>query len=83
MVRGTDTSGWCGYGVFDEPWQRVDHQRAENFARTSDDGLTLRGIPINEHSIIVSYGDCSWANAHEYKSQEGLLVCITTLHRAP
>ncbi|CAE7445643.1 RE2 [Symbiodinium sp. CCMP2592] len=51
---------------------------SEYFARTHSDGLVFHGIPINEHSIIVSYGDCSWANAQEYKSQEGLLVCLTT-----
>ena len=26
----------------------------------------------------MTYGDCSWANAQDYKSQEGLLVCLTT-----
>ncbi|CAE7356139.1 RE2 [Symbiodinium sp. CCMP2592] len=51
---------------------------SEYFARTHSDGLVFHGIPINEHSTIVSYGDCSWANAQEYKSQEGLLVCLTT-----
>ena len=36
---------------------------SEYFVRTSFDGLVFHGIPINEQSIVVTYGDCSWANA--------------------
>ena len=50
----------------------------EHFQRTSQDGLVFKGIPITKETILVTYGDCSWANAQDYKSQEGLLVCLTT-----
>ena len=50
----------------------------EHFQRTSQDGLVFKGIPITKETVLVTYGDCSWANAQDYKSQEGLLVCLTT-----
>lgn len=46
--------------------------------RASDCGLVFRGLPLGPKTLVVSYGDCSWANAQDYKSQEGLLACLTT-----
>jgi len=46
---------------------------------TSETGITLRAIPLNPwDTITVSFGDSSWANAPDLKSQTGLLCCYTT-----
>ena len=50
----------------------------EYLQRTDTDGLTMYGVPLNPQSLLVTFGDCSWANAQNYRSQEGLLVCVTT-----
>ena len=49
----------------------------DHFLRTSQDGLVFKGIPLNKDTLLVTYGDCSWCNAQDYKSQEGLLTCLT------
>ena len=46
---------------------------------TPETGITLRAIPLNAtETITVSFGDSSWANAPDLKSQTGLLCCYTT-----
>jgi len=46
---------------------------------TVESGITLRSLPLNsKETIVVSFGDSSWANAPDLKSQTGLLCCITT-----
>ena len=38
----------------------------------------IRPVPLNSETVVVSYGDSSWANAQNYKSQEGIAIVITT-----
>lgn len=57
---------------------RTLYSLMSHLRRTSDCGLVFHGIPLGPKTLVVSYGDCSWANAQDYKSQEGLLVCLTT-----
>ena len=45
---------------------------------TDESGIVLRGLPLNDETLILSYGDCSWANAQGLKSQEGIVVVLTT-----
>ena len=49
------------------------------YAKSTDNvGLTVRGIPMDSETVVVSYGDCSWANAQGLKSQEGIAVVLST-----
>ena len=43
---------------------------------TADTCLTMRPIDINLDTHVVSYGDCSWANAQGLRSQEGIVVVL-------
>ena len=45
---------------------------------TDDVGLLIRPIPLDSETVVVSYGDSSWANAQNYKSQEGIAIVLTT-----
>ena len=45
---------------------------------TSDLGITLKPIKLNSETVIVSCGDCSWANAEGMKSQEGIIVVLSS-----
>jgi len=45
---------------------------------TSDVGITLKPIKLCSETIVVSYGDCSWANAEGMKSQEGIIVVLSS-----
>ena len=46
---------------------------------THDNGIVFRSVPLSE-VIVVGYGDSSWANADELKSQTGLVVTVTSKH---
>ena len=49
-----------------------------SYAKATDDvGLLIRPIPLDSETV-VSYGDSSWANAQNYKSQEGIAIVLTT-----
>lgn len=48
------------------------------FKATEDSCITLKPIDINQDTLVVSYGDCSWANAQNMKSQEGIVVVVTS-----
>jgi len=51
----------------------------EYVRETPDAGIVLRGIPLNPHdTVVVSYGDSSWANAPDHKSQLGLVVALSS-----
>jgi len=42
-------------------------------------GIILKGLPLSlADTIVVTYGDSSWANAPGMKSQAGCLVALTT-----
>ena len=43
---------------------------------TDESGIVLRGLPLNDETLILSYGDCSWANVQGLKSQEGIVVQV-------
>ena len=44
---------------------------------TDESGIVLRGFPLNDETLILSYGDCSWANSRSLQSQEGIVVVLT------
>ena len=45
---------------------------------TSDQGIVLKPINLDSNTMVVSYGDCSWANAEGMKSQEGIIVVLSS-----
>eukprot|EP00435_Cladocopium_sp_Y103_P018607 s2140_g4.t1 len=45
---------------------------------TSDQGIVLKPIDLDCNTVVVSYGDCSWANAAGMKSQEGIIVVLSS-----
>ena len=42
--------------------------------QTPELGLTFNAVPFNKASMLIGYGDASWANAPGGKSQMGCLV---------
>eukprot|EP00435_Cladocopium_sp_Y103_P068491 s386_g31.t1 len=45
---------------------------------TEDVGITIKPIDLNMQTHVVSYGDCSWANAQGLRSQEGIVVVLSS-----
>ena len=49
----------------------------EYFRDTCDDGIILRPLDM-QRLIVVAYGDCSFGNCEDLRSQMGALVVVTT-----
>ena len=43
---------------------------------TPESGIVFPPVPLDKTSVIVSFGDSSWANAANYSSQYGVVVTI-------
>lgn len=43
---------------------------------TTESGIVFPPVPVDKTSVIVAFGDSSWANAANYSSQYGVVVTI-------
>ena len=48
------------------------------FKATEDSCITLGPVGVDQETLVVSYGHCSWAHAQNMKSQEGIVVVVTS-----
>ena len=46
------------------------------FQATEEVCIVIKPIDLNMSTHVVSYGDCSWANAQGMRSQEGIVVVL-------
>ncbi|CAJ1364137.1 unnamed protein product [Effrenium voratum] len=45
---------------------------------TKESGITLMDVPVTKASVVLTYTDSSWANAHNSSSQFGVITVLTT-----
>ena len=67
--RGQETT----YGDLEILNQALDFAKS-----TSDLGICIRAVPIDESTVIVGFSDASWANAQGSASQHGQILLLAS-----
>ena len=52
------------------------YEAVQHLHNTSDVGIHMWPVPLNDHTLIVSYSDSSWANAAGSASQHGNILLL-------